>query len=93
MNRPAPFGQSQVVYLTYTGTYTINEAGSATLTRTFTRSDGYEASAEIDGVIREAEIIDGVKITTELIGFSRGGELPSLKPGNILTYHAKRLPG
>jgi hypothetical protein len=90
-NLPGLFGQRIVMELTFSGTYTINDDGTATLTMTFTREDGLEGSTEIDGVIRESEIIDGVKIVTELIGFSRGGELPSLKPGSITTYDARRL--
>ena len=91
-NYPALLGQRIVWEATFTGTYTINDDGTATLTVTFTRDDGLEGGAEIDGVIRKAEIIDGVKIVTEFIGFSRGGEIPSLKPGSITTYDATRLP-
>jgi hypothetical protein len=90
-NQPAPFGQRKVIDLTYGGTYTVNEDGTATLTNNFTRSDGLEGVAVLDGIVRKAEIIDGVKIATEIIGWSRGGELPSLKPGSITTYHATRL--
>jgi len=91
-NQPAPFGLRKVIDVTFTGTYTVNVDGMITLTNTFTRSDGYEADAEIDGVTREAEIIDGIKIITELIGFSRGGAIPLLMPGSITKYHATRLP-
>ena len=60
------------------------------LAATLTLND-LKVDAEIDAVIRKAEIIDGVKIATELVGFGRGGEVPSLKSGSITTYDAKRL--
>ena len=92
MNRPAPFGQRQVIDSTFTGTYNVNEDGTMTFSFTYSLSNGLTADVEMDGVIRQAEVIDGVKIMTESIGFSRGGELPSLKPGSLTIYHAKRLP-
>ena len=91
-NLPAPLGQRQVIDVTMTdGTYTVNADGTLFMTASFTIPNGVKVDAELDGVIRKTEIIDGVLIATELIGFGRGGEIPSLMPGNILTYDAKRL--
>jgi hypothetical protein len=91
-NQPAPFGQRKVIDVTMTdGTYTVNADGTLFMTASFTIPNGMKVDAEIDGVIRKTEIIDGVPIVTELIGFGRGGEIPSLMPGTILTYDAKRL--
>ena len=92
LNRPAPLGQREVTDFTFTGTYNINEDGTMTFSFTSTLSNGLTVDAEMDGVVREAEVIDGVKIITEGIGYSRGGELASLKPGSLMIYHAKRLP-
>ena len=50
-----------------------------------------EYDAEIDGIIRQAEVIDGVKIMTEGYGLERGGAVPSLTPGSLTTFTAKRL--
>ena len=92
INQRAPFGQRRVIDVTMTdGTYTVNADGTLFMTASFTIPNGVKVDAEIDGVIRKTEIIDGVLIVTELIGFGRGGEIPSLMPGNILTYDAKRL--
>ena len=89
---PAPFGQRQVYDVTMTdGTYTVNADGTMFLTASFTIPNGVKVDAEIDGVIWKTEIIDGVPIVTEMVGFGRGGEMPSLKPGSITTYNAKRL--
>jgi hypothetical protein len=91
-SRPAPFGQRQVIDVTMSdGTYTVNADGTLFMAASFTLPNGMEVDAEIDAVIRKVEIIDGVPIVTELIGFGRGGEIPSLKPGSITTYDAKRL--
>ena len=91
-NQPAPFGQRQVIDVTMTdGTYTVNADGTLFMTASFTIPNGVKVDAEIDGIIRKTEIIDGVPIVTELIGFGRGGEIPSLMPGTLLTYDAKRL--
>jgi len=91
-NQPAPFGQRQVIDVTMTdGTYTVNADGTLFMTASFTIPNGVKVDAEIDGVIRKTEIIDGVPIVTELVGFGRGGEIPSLKPGGIVTYDARRL--
>jgi hypothetical protein len=91
-NQSAPFGQRQVIDVTMTdGTYTVNADGTLFMTASFTIPNGVKVDAELDGVIRKTEIIDGVPIVTELIGFGRGGEIPSLMPGTLLTYDAKRL--
>ena len=92
-NQSAPFGQRQVYDVTMTdGTYTVNADGTLFMTASFTIPNGVKVDAEIDGIIRKTEIIDGVPIVTELIGFGRGGEIPLLiMPGSILTYDAKRL--
>jgi len=92
INLSAPFGQRQVYDVTMTdGTYTVNADGTLFMTASFTIPNGVKIDAEIDGIIRKTEIIDGVPIVTELIGFGRGGEMPSLVPGYIVTYDAKRL--
>jgi len=92
INLSAPFGQRQVYDVTMTdGTYTVNADGTLFMTASFTIPNGVKVDAEIDGVIRKTEIIDGVPIVTELVGFGRGGEIPSLKPGGIVTYDARRL--
>ena len=91
-NQSAPFGQRHVIDVTMTdGTYTVNADGTLFMTATFTIPNGVKVDAEIDGVIWKTEIIDGVPIVTELIGFGTGGEMPSLKPGYIVKYEAKRL--
>ena len=91
-NQSAPFGQRQVIDVTMTdGTYTVNADGTLFMTASFTLPNGMEVDAEIDAVIRKVEIIDGVPIAMELIGFGRGGEVPSLRPGSITTYDARRL--
>ena len=92
INQRAPFGQRRVIDVTMTdGTYTVNADGTLFMAATFTLPNGMKVDAELDGVIRKTEIIDGVPIVTELIGFGRGGEIPSLMPGSIVTYDAKRL--
>ena len=92
INQRAPFGQRRVIDVTMTdGTYTVNADGTLFMTASFTIPNGMKVDAEIDGVIRKTEIIDGIPIVTELIGFGRGGEMPSLVPGYIVTYDAKRL--
>ena len=91
-SRPAPFGQRRVLDVTMSGgTYTLNADGTLFMAASFTLPNGMKVDTEIDGVIRKTEIIDGVTIVTELIGFGRGGEVPSLMPGSITTYDAKRL--
>jgi len=91
-NQPAPFGQRRIYDVTMTdGTYTVNADGTMFLTASFTLPNGVKVDAEIDGIIRKLEIIDGVPIATEMFGIGRGGEIPSLKPGSITTYDAKRL--
>ena len=89
---PAPFGRRQVFDVTMTdGTYTVNADGTMFLTASFTIPNGIKVDAEIDGVIKKTEIIDGVPIATEMVGFGRGGETPTLKPGSIIKYDAWRL--
>jgi len=91
-SRPAPFGQRQVLDVTMSeGTYTVNADGTLFMAATFTLPNGMKVDAELDGIIRKTEIFDGVTIVTELVGFGRGGEVPSLKPGSITTYDARRL--
>ena len=92
MNRPAPFGQRLVIDFSFTVTYNVNEDGTMTATLTYTTPDGLTADMEMDGVVRQVEVIYGVKIATEGIGYSRGGELPSLMPGSLVIFNAKRLP-
>jgi hypothetical protein len=91
MNRPAPFGQRQVIDFAFTGTYNVNEDGTLTAALTYTLPNGMTVDAEIDGIIRQAEVIDGVKIMTEGYGLERGGAVPSLTPGSLTTFTAKRL--
>lgn len=89
---PAPFGRRQVFDVTMTdGTYTVNADGTLFLTASFTIPNGIKVDAEIDGVIKKTEIIDGVPIATEMVGFGRGGDIPSLRPGSITKYDAWRL--
>jgi hypothetical protein len=85
MNRPAPFGQRQVIDFAFTGTYNVNEDGTLTAALTYTLPNGMTVDAEIDGIIRQAEVIDGVKIMTEGYGLERGGAVPSLTPGSLTT--------
>jgi len=92
MNMPAPFGKRLVIDIAFTGTYNVNEDGTMAFSFTYTTADGLTVVMEMDGVTRQAEVIDGVKIMTEGIGFSKGGEVPSLKPGRLVIFHAKRLP-
>ena len=73
------------------GTYTVNADGTLFLTASFTIPNGIKVDAEIDGLIKKTEIIDGVPIATEMVGFGRGGETPTLKPGSIIKYDAWRL--
>ena len=91
-SRPAAFGQRQVLDVTMSGgTYTVNADGTFFMAASFTLPNDMKVDTEIDGVIRKTEIIDGVPIAMELIGFGRGGEVPSLRPGSITTYDARRL--
>jgi hypothetical protein len=91
-NAPAPFGKRRVMDFTYTGTYNVNEDGFITADMTYTLSDGTTVDAEVDFIVRQAEVIDGVKIMTEGYGFDRGGSMPSLKPGSCTVFIGKRLP-
>ena len=92
MNRPAPFGQRQVMDFTFTGTYNFNEDGTFTADVAYTLPNGVAVNAEIDAIVRQAETIDGIKIMTEGYGLERGGAIPSLKPGALTIFISKRLP-
>jgi hypothetical protein len=92
MNSPAPLGQRKVIDFTFTGTYNVNEDGTFTAEVAYTLPNGATVDAEIDFIVRQAEVIDGVKIMTEGYGLERGGAIPSLKPGALTIFVGKRLP-
>lgn len=59
---------------------------------TYTMPNGPTVDIVVDRIIRQAEVVDGVKLATELYGISRQGALPSLRPGSLVIFTGKRLP-
>jgi hypothetical protein len=92
-NSPAPFGKRRVIPITFTGTYNVNEDGTATCIFTFTTTDGLSTEVNVDWIVMQAEVIDGVKMATEIYGLGREGQtLLEGKLGGLTIFHAKRLP-
>ena len=68
------------------GTYTVNADGTGIMTGTITEEAGTVHEGELDFVIMQAEIVNGVKLATEIFIVQR---LPLVNPP-AFTY--KRLP-
>ena len=73
--------------VTLEGTYSVNEDGSGTMTATLAGDSGEDAVGEADFVIKRAEVVDGVKLATEIFAVQDIGFL-----GNPATFTGTRLP-
>lgn len=79
LNRPTATGSRELVALTSTGTYTVNNDGTGILYLAVTLPDGTVKTATEDFVITRSELIDGVLVATEIVDEQRE---PSLVLGN-----------
>ena len=77
--------QRIVVPVDMEGTYTVNENGTGTVTYT---ASAYGISNELvmDFVIMKAEVMNGIKVATEVFGMPREGGR------TVATFTMKRLP-
>ena len=79
LNRPTSTGARELVPLTSTGTYIVNDDGTGTIFLVVTLPDGTVKTATEDFVITRTEKIRGIPIATEIIDEQRE---PSLVLGN-----------
>ena len=79
LNRPTATGLRELVALTSTGTYTVNNDGTGILYLAVTLPDGTVKTATEDFVITRSELIGGVLVATEVVDEQRE---PSLVLGN-----------
>lgn len=79
LNRPTATGTRQLVPLTSTGTYTVNEDGTGTMVLAVTLPDGTIKTATEDFVITRAVWIRGRIVAVEIVDEQRE---PSLVLGN-----------
>jgi hypothetical protein len=79
LNRPTLTGARELVPLTSTGTYSVNNDGTGTISLAVTLPDGTIKTATEDFVITRTEVIRGIPVATEIIDEQRE---PSLVLGN-----------
>jgi hypothetical protein len=79
LNRPTSTGARELVALTSTGTYTVNQDGTGTISLEVTLPDGSIKTATEDFVITRSELIRGVLVGTAISDEQRE---PSLVLGN-----------
>ena len=79
LNRPTSTGARELVPLTSTGTYIVNDDGTGTIFLVVTLPDGTVKTATEDFVITRTEMIRGIPVATEIIDEQRE---PSLVLGN-----------
>jgi hypothetical protein len=79
---------------TSTGTYEVSSDGYAVITSTFTTPDGTSVTVHMDAIAKTAEVVDGIKLATEVVGFfiEPGTFILEGKPGLLTTFNATRLP-
>jgi hypothetical protein len=95
MNVPGLFLPKRMrLEITSTGTYDVNSDGTLVGTSTFTTSDGSEVTVHFDAIIKKAEVVDGIKLATEFVGFFEepGTFILEGKPGLMTTVNGTRLP-
>jgi hypothetical protein len=85
---PALLGRRSVSTLSFAGTLEVNPDGTGTASFTSTHEDGSSEASVADFVILEAEVVDGVKLATEVFAVNRSSGLL----GFPITYIYKRLP-
>src|SRR5215469_3052014 len=71
LNRPTPAGTRELVSLTSTGTYTMNEDGTGTMVLAVTLPDGSIKTATEDFVITRAVWIRGRTVAVEIMDEQR----------------------
>ena len=95
LNAPGLFmPRRERIETTFSGTYDVNPDGSGTLTNTFTTNTGMSVTIHMDVIVTKAEVVDGVKVATELAGFYQepGTFMLEGKLGLMTTFTATRLP-
>ena len=95
MNVPGPSLHRRMrISTTSTGTYDINPDGTAVVTSTFTTADGLSTTIHIEGMVTQAEVVDGIKLATEFFGIAEEPATALLqgKLGLMTTFTATRLP-
>ena len=75
------------IELTLEGTYTVNADGTGVVTGTLSDEADEEPAEQWDFVIMQAEVVDGVKLATEIYMVDRIGIR-----GNPVRFFCKRLP-
>jgi len=88
INMPALLGRRSVSTIALAGTLEVNTDGTGTASFTSTYEDGSSDASVADFVIMEAEVVDGIKLATEIYGVNRSSGLL----GYPITYVYKRLP-
>ena len=83
-NHPV-LNQRMVIPVDMEGTYTVNENGTGTVTYTV-GAYGISNDLIMDIVIMDAEVVNGVKLATEVFGIPRGSGR------TVATFTMKRLP-
>jgi hypothetical protein len=82
--------QRTVVYLTFTGSGTIDQNGAAVISLTVMYPDGSLHLATLDSLITKATERRGIKIATEIEYMQR--ETPALSPGSLIVGTLTRRP-
>lgn len=79
---------------TSTGIYEVSSDGYAAITSTFTTPDGTSITVHMDAIVKRAEVVDGIKLATEVVGFflEPGTFILEGKPGLMTTFKGTRLP-
>jgi hypothetical protein len=88
MNVPALLNRRLVGTVSIAATIEVNPDGTGTGSFTATYEDGSSEAGLADFVIMEAEVVDGVKLATEIFIVNRSSGLL----GYPITYIYKRLP-
>ena len=88
INMPALLGRRSVSTISLAGILEVNPDGTGTASFTSTHEDGSSEASVADFVILEAEVVDGVKLATEVFAVNRSSGLL----GFPITYIYKRLP-
>lgn len=90
VNLPGAGNNRVVVNISYAGTYIINEDGTGTIYFTVDLPGGGMAPVTLDSVITKAEVLDGVKIATEVADAQR--EPSMVVNGQFVTHVSTRRP-
>jgi hypothetical protein len=90
VNLPGAGNDRVIVSISLSGTYTVNEDGTGTIYLTVELPGGGTAPATLDFVFTKSEVLDGVKVATEIATAQR--EPSSVVSGQFVTHISTRRP-